>query len=190
MANEREFWKGAADKAYEKLAELRAERDDLMAQVETLNDQILQWEMIVKSLNPVASGQVKVSAVRVIENISDVSLTEASRAILQQVRELLTAKGIRNILQASGYQPDKKHSNPLASIHGVLKRLAESGEAEQVEAGGKTFYRWNERGIAIGPVRGTITVAQPVGPPELFKKPRKNFLADLAAEVINKDKKN
>ena len=50
----------------------------------------------------------------------------------------MTARAVRDSLEISGYNL-KQHGNPLASIHGVLKRLADSGEAEQIEAGAKRF---------------------------------------------------
>jgi hypothetical protein len=34
------------------------------------------------------------------------------------------------------------HSNPLASVHTVLKRLAKTDTVEQVTKDGKTAYRW------------------------------------------------
>jgi hypothetical protein len=48
---------------------------------------------------------------------------------------------LRNSLLKEGYDLGDQ-TNPLASIHSILKRLNESGEAEQTEVDGKAFYRW------------------------------------------------
>jgi hypothetical protein len=72
----------------------------------------------------------------------------------------MTARGIRDSLAVSGYNLEQ-HSNPLASIHGVLKRLAERGDVEQLEAEGKTRYRWKEKTVTIkasGVIRTESTI--------------------------------
>jgi len=141
MAKDKEYWKATADKAHEVLAELRAERDERAAELEGLNNEILQWEQILTSLRPIAEGKPTAKVTVMIEEVVGLPLTDACRVILRKVNDYQTAKGIRDTLEGSGYDLTQ-HNNPLASIHGVLKRLFESGEAEQLEASGKTFYRW------------------------------------------------
>jgi hypothetical protein len=54
-------------------------------------------------------------------------LTDACRLVLRNATEPLTALEVRDRLTAIGVALDR-HSNPLASIHTVLKRLHEAGE--------------------------------------------------------------
>jgi len=70
-------------------------------------------------------------------------LADAIRAILAvSYGEGSTAKEVRQSLLAIGYDL-KKHSNPMAAIHGVLKRLSESHDVEvEKDAQGNTRYLW------------------------------------------------
>jgi hypothetical protein len=71
---------------------------------------------------------------------TDVRLTDACRALLEASRRFMTPIEVRDALEASKYDLTQ-HSNPLASIHGVLKRFVASGEAQQIETGSKTSYK-------------------------------------------------
>src|SRR6476660_4758603 len=54
-------------------------------------------------------------------------LTDACRLVLRNATQPLTALEVRDRLASIGVDLEK-HSNPLASIHTVLKRLHEAGE--------------------------------------------------------------
>ncbi len=56
-------------------------------------------------------------------------LTDAIRKILASSEEPLTASQIRDRLTAMGFDM-KAYSNPLATIHTVLRRLSQSEEAD------------------------------------------------------------
>ena len=60
-------------------------------------------------------------------------MTVAVRTILSQSAEPLTAAGIRGRLADMGFDVDA-YSNPLATIHTVLRRLSEAGEVRVQEA--------------------------------------------------------
>ncbi len=66
-------------------------------------------------------------------------LTDACRMALKSVDQPLTAAEIRGKLEAMGYDTSR-YSNPLGSIHVVLRRLCRSGEAAFV---GKNTFAWN-----------------------------------------------
>ena len=57
-------------------------------------------------------------------------LTEACRMVLRNAGEPLTALEVRDRLIAVGVGMDR-YSNPLASIHTVLKRMREAGEVAE-----------------------------------------------------------
>ncbi len=52
-----------------------------------------------------------------------------------------TATRVRDMLISSGFNLNS-YSNPLASIHTILKRLAERGEADPTINNGEVYYRW------------------------------------------------
>jgi hypothetical protein len=56
-------------------------------------------------------------------------MTECIRDILRNATEPLTAAEIRESLEALGFDM-KSYSNPLATIHTVLRRLGEANEVE------------------------------------------------------------
>lgn len=60
-------------------------------------------------------------------------LTDACRLVLRSADAPLTAVQVRDRLSAIGFDLDR-YANPLASIHVVLKRLAEAGEARSRRA--------------------------------------------------------
>ena len=138
------YWRMVHATAFTRLAQLRADRDALDAQLEQLSREILQLEKVVASLEPLTSNTTTYSRAGIeVEGIEQMGLADACREILKQKVEYRTARGVRDSLAASGYDLEQ-HSNPLASIHGVLKRLAESGDVEELESEGKTRYRWKK----------------------------------------------
>jgi len=166
------YWRAAYEAALTRLAELRAERDLLDAQLETLNQEIIRFEKAADVLSSIASDGIRVAmAVPTVEGIEKMGVADACREILKQNPQHRTARGIRDSLTASGYDIEQ-HSNPLASIHSILKRLAQSGEVEELENEGKTRYRW-KGGFPLGSLRKGVTIAEPIGPPELFRATRK-----------------
>ena len=68
-------------------------------------------------------------------------LTESCRNVLKGSGREMAPLEVRSALQSTGYDV-AKYSNPLASIHAVLKRLVDADEAEAVNRGGKTLYKW------------------------------------------------
>jgi hypothetical protein len=84
------------------------------------------------------------------------TLTDACRAALKNAGRPLAPMQVRDIIVALGYDLSQHKSNPLASIHSVLKRLAESGDVEQLTthtttASGtkdETLYFWTGRAEA------------------------------------------
>ena len=68
--------------------------------------------------------------------------TDAVRIVLSKNRSYAaTAIGVRDLLIKDGYPLDG-YSNPLASIHTILKRLADRGEVEIETTSGEIYYRW------------------------------------------------
>lgn len=153
MEKGNKYWESVVETANEELAELYAERDELTARLEQIGSAILQREQVQAGLERLIAKEVAPPSAAKVSGIAALSLAAAVRAILQTIQTHQTARGIRDILDASGYDL-KQHANPLASIHGILKRLFESGEAVVTEAQGKTFYRIARLKMNRGPSRG------------------------------------
>ena len=137
-------WKKVLESARRDLDELRVNRDELEAQLNEVSSQIVQLEQLVTSLQPMAS-EVPQEAAIIVEGVADLELADAIREVLKQSDQYRTPRGVRDSLRSSSYDLDQ-HTNPLASVHSVLKRLVSSREAEQLESKGKTYYRWKTTG--------------------------------------------
>jgi hypothetical protein len=136
------YWQEVRESALAELAELRAQRDIKESELEALNQEIVRLEQAVSSLNPLTSNEHVTFHVGVrVEGIASMGLADACREILKQSPTYRTARGIRDSLRDSGYNLEQ-HSNPLASIHGVLKRFVEAKEVELLETEGKSRYRF------------------------------------------------
>jgi hypothetical protein len=69
-------------------------------------------------------------------------LTDLARVTLQEAYIAVSAGDLKNRMQDKGFD-FSKYSNPLASIHTVLRRLVKSGEVRVVpQKGGKKTYQW------------------------------------------------
>ena len=73
--------------------------------------------------------------------------TDSVRNVLRGVpSQALTAKKVRDLLRGAGFDLSS-YTNPLASIHTILKRLADRGEVEVIESNGEVHYRWSLKEI-------------------------------------------
>jgi hypothetical protein len=142
------YWKAVYDKAFEHLAELHAERDTLDIQLEEVNKEIVQVEKVLSALTHLTASDTVISDSIVVGDVSGLGLADACRKVLQASNTHRTARGIRDSLEASGYDL-KQHKNHLASIHGVLKRLVDSGEVELLDMEGKLRYRWKPKTVRV-----------------------------------------
>jgi hypothetical protein len=138
-----QYWSEALNKAKEQLATLLARLDTLDAEREVIVNEVVQLEQAIKSLSPLTSDRPadNINAV-LIENVPELTLADACREVLKKNDRYMTPIEIRDTLAASGFELNN-HTNPLASIHGVLKRIAGSGDAEKHEKNGVTMYKWN-----------------------------------------------
>jgi len=141
----REYWKEVLVTARKTLAELRVKRDELDAEREEVNLEIVQLEQVVSNLTPLVPD-LPMQRQATFRLPSEIKLTDACREILKKYDQHMTPSEIRNALAEGGYDLSQ-HANALASIHGVLKRLTESGEAEALSHDVRgTMYRWKNQG--------------------------------------------
>jgi hypothetical protein len=139
----KEYWREVLETARDTLAQLRVRRDELDAEREEVNLEIVQLEQVVTNLTPLVSEPPQDTLIyHVATRAMPANLANACREILKSSNRYLTPIEIRNALEASAYDLSQ-HANALASIHGVLKRMAESGEIETLTHDIKgTMYSW------------------------------------------------
>lgn len=114
----------AAVREYENLGRQRAEIDQRLAQL----TQTIGTLMRLCNLTPTVQ----------------LGLTDAVRLVLKGAGHPLAATEVRDQLQAMGFDV-ARYANDLASIHTVLKRLTESGDAQFVpRPWDKPAYRWRK----------------------------------------------
>jgi hypothetical protein len=71
-------------------------------------------------------------------------LTQAIRKILQEEDGFLTVPEIKEVLEHNGYDFSIYKSNPLSSIHSILKRFKPSEVTVRYWTTGSPSYRWKK----------------------------------------------
>jgi hypothetical protein len=137
--------KQSLDAALAEAAGLIAERDALDQQVERLNRKIQDLVAAVEGLAPLCGIDAKKEYAYLFpyDMEPEVGFTDAIRKVLSTVpMNMYTAVGVRDELIKSGFDVDK-YTNPMASVHTILKRLVENSEVLTYDEEGKTVYCWN-----------------------------------------------
>jgi hypothetical protein len=125
----------------------QAEIDGLVKMKATIDGKIMGLQTMIKGLDYMEHGaptsQTKLDPLPLPPELADLhsmGLTPAVRAILTEAARALTPVQIRDRLNAYGY--DKlPPGNPMAAIHGVLRRLLDMGEVKKVVIDLKAAYR-------------------------------------------------
>lgn len=125
-----EHYKKARDAA-------QVELDQLLNEQHEISQRILKLKQTIATLDALSGTTPKPAALP--------RMTEAIRGVLMGSEHPLTATEVRDELRKSGFSL-AKYSNPLASIHVVLKRLVAAGQAESGPRalGGQTQYIWKD----------------------------------------------
>jgi hypothetical protein len=127
--------------AYEVAA---GELNALLEQQEKLEDRILALRKTMNALSTLCQqeGFNTTNVDRAygrLREMADSSITDDIRRILSAAKEPLTAGDVREEMNKLGGSL-AEHSNPLATIHAVLGRLAESGFARETLKGEKKAW--------------------------------------------------
>lgn len=139
-----DYWTQVQDAARKRHEAARIRLDALDAEREEITNEVVQLEQLIKSVAPFTSASpLEQGIVFLIDNAADLTLADACRRTLKNNSRYMKPKEIRFVLEASGLDLKANYTNPLAGIHGVLKRMVASGEVEahSHEAKG-TLYRW------------------------------------------------
>lgn len=119
------------------------EYERLKTQRDAVETRLAQLRQIIAGLGPLCELPAR-SAPPL-----ELGLTDACRSALRASMSGLTASGVRERIGGLGINLDR-YSNPLASIHIVLKRLVAAGEAFTYRGrDGKAIYAWRRPAIPI-----------------------------------------
>jgi hypothetical protein len=122
------------------LRKLLEQRDQLNRKIEHTA------ELISANANFLPEDERAAQLQRVAEMVAGPpGFTDSVRHVLHNIpSQALTAKKVRDLLRGAGFDLSS-YTNPLASIHTILKRLAERGEVVVGESNGEVHYRWNSK---------------------------------------------
>ncbi len=121
------------------LAAAIGEYDRLKEEREAIETRLAQLRQIIGALGPLCR----------LPRHDALGLTDACRSVLRATYGPLTPVDVKAGLQTMGLDLSA-HSNPLASIHSVLKRLARSGEILQLkDRRRKAVYAWKHPVIPV-----------------------------------------
>jgi len=123
-----------------------AEISKLAAQRTEIDNKIIGLQTMIKGLRYMEKG-IPDSTVRLdpvplpphLSKLHSLGLTEAVRLILGDSVGGLRPVQVRDRLTAYGYAKLPK-DNPMAAVHGVLRRLENIGDATTYKVDGKTVY--------------------------------------------------
>jgi hypothetical protein len=142
-----DFYQRALDSALDELSKLQAERDAQQAKIDILDeriDKVRQGALGLTALADIDFNVVRDKYPDLFDDTSDprVGITQAVREALRSSNDTLLPKEIRDrVFQISPTVAG--HKNPLASIHAVLRRLAESNEVIlTIDGADRTRYGW------------------------------------------------
>jgi len=142
-------------KAKEERARILGEKQQLLREIENRDQQLAALGQTMRAIAPLAGEQPPDPS----EDCDSPpgGMTDSIRAILNRSHEALTASEVRESLESIGFDM-KSYSNPLATIHTVLRRLTEAGEVEtkhEVEKiAGKAFKIGKYNGfVGVGRLR-------------------------------------
>lgn len=133
-----ESYKSALGSARNELGQLADQRDGI-------DRRMNQLKKIIESLLPLVEDEATEDqgaspALGGEATDSDLGITAAIRRVFMVYhKETLTPLEVREALRRLGWDLTR-HTNPMATIHSVLKRLAEQRELVAIDKGGKPAY--------------------------------------------------
>src|ERR1039458_8135126 len=120
-----------------RLRKLVAKREKLNLEIERVS------ELITANANFLPDEQKAEQFLQLEQLVADPpGFAYSVRKVLRANRgQAATAIAVREMLAKAGFNLSA-YNNPLASIHTILKRLAERGEGSAGLGGGRMCYRW------------------------------------------------
>lgn len=120
-----------------RLRKLVANREKLTLEIDRVSD------LITANANFLPAGERAAQLQKLEQLVADPpGFTDSVRNVLRtNPGDAATATAVRDLLAKAGFNLSA-YSNPLASIHTILKRLAKRGEVTSSMNNGQIYYRW------------------------------------------------
>jgi|SRR5579863_6024135 len=137
-----ETYKAALKQAKKELDAAVEELGDLVKKQEDAERRIVELRQTVAALSRLCGEPY--------EEADALGLTDAVRLALKTVAVEIYPNGIRARMESMGFNTSS-YGNIMASIHTILKRLKEQGQAEEVRMPGsdKPAYRWIPKKVSL-----------------------------------------
>jgi len=127
---------------------------DLAGKRERIEGEMKRLETAIRSVLALTENEEELMPY--LERLDDVlkpeGFTEAIRKVLRSTNEALTPAEVKERLPIAGFFLTG-YSNPLASIHTILKRLHKASEVATGTKDGKATYKWRPRGLLAAAAR-------------------------------------
>lgn len=143
LAKDKEVWEAALKTAEEQYGACQTRLNALDVERAELLEEMKRLQQAISAITPLASEHPEDVLNKFLAEYTpspDGGLADAIREVLNTSQRYMTAIEIRDVLEASKYDLTQ-HTNPLASIHGILKRFEDSGEVSMASIGSKSSYR-------------------------------------------------
>jgi hypothetical protein len=136
------------------MSEYRQIADNQLAQLRSLQDQKAHLEETIRRVSELAKAAINAMpdeekgpylAELAKHTRQQMGLTQAIRELLQATNSHLAATQIKEILEDRGYDFSAYTSNPLSSIHSILKRFKPSEVSKELWPDGVAGYRWKKK---------------------------------------------
>lgn len=124
---------GEEEKQFKQTLETaRRTRDELIQKRAAIDRELMQQSRVIAAISEFLGESID----------SDIGITEATLMVVRAADTPMTPLEVREGLRKIGYDIDS-FSNPMASLHQVLKRLEEKGEiwSEKAQDGKKTYIK-------------------------------------------------
>jgi hypothetical protein len=155
-------FKAVLDESFNEFRQLTTQREELDVKIAKLH------QFIRATANMLPDEDRVVFMANVEQLAGDaVGLTDAIRNTLKATApKWRTAVDVRDELLASGFDFSRYTSNPLASVHAVLKRM-KSSDVESTTNEGDALYRWKEgRSSKLTAAFGQARPVKDIPPPK------------------------
>lgn len=131
------------DEYKQALEAVRAELSDLLTEQAEIERRIIQLKRTARSLARLCEEETihKKDLPNYKPEIEEYGITNLVREVLKNSKGALTPVEIKEGLNRLGYDISL-HTNIMASIHAILKRLIKQDEVRAFTKSGKKFYKW------------------------------------------------
>lgn len=126
------------DEAITEYEDLRAKRDDLETQIAK------KFQFIQATLNLLPDQErLRYAALLSLGRPEEHGPTIAIKKLLKRMpNRWMTAREVRDMLIVNGFDFSQYKSNPLASVHSILKRLGQEKEIDFAVVDGVMAWKW------------------------------------------------